>query len=673
MGLPRRGAMDKKKTRRMFEAAWVCGALGLALAPSAWSAGPGYDFPRYTTAQQVDEACGRLLTEAKQHEARLQALPDGAVPTLLAEMDAMTRRYEDTAGPMALLSAVHPDKAIRDASEACDLKYQAFSSAFLQNAKVYALLKQGVPADDIDRRYRRDLLDSFEDAGVALPAAKQARAQALSTDITRLSQSFDRRIRESKTRVAFTEAELDGVAPRVWQGAPRDAQGRYLLGLDAPTYEPVIETATVEATRERYWKTFLNQGGTPNLRTLARLGQQRRNYARLFGFGSYADFVLRRRMAGNTAEVGRFLGTVDKAVAQRERRDLQLLRVEKAKHLGLPEAELHRWDVRFYAERVRKARFDVDPEQFRRHFPPEASLGFAFRLAQQLFGVRFEAQPQDLWHADARAYAVYDTADQRRLGTLFVDLYPRDDKYNHAAVWSFRSVSTRVGRTPAAALVVNFNRQGLSLDELETLLHEFGHALHSLLSTTRYASQGGTSTQLDFVEAPSQMLEDWVYDPQVLALFAEVCPACEPVPGPLLAQARRARDFGKGILMARQHLFASYDLALYAKGAPEPQALWRRMESETPLGHVEGTMFPAGFAHIAGGYAAGYYGYLWSLVLAEDLRTAFAAHRLDPAVGRRYRDDVLSQGGQAAPADMLRRFLGREPNSEAFFKSLERE
>jgi thimet oligopeptidase len=233
-------------------------------------------------------------------------------------------------------------------------------------------------------------------------------------------------------------------------------------------------------------------------------------------------------------------------------------------------------------------------------------------------------------------------------------------------------VSTLVQRLPAAGLVVNFNRDGLSIDELETLLHEFGHSLHALLSKTRYASQGGTNVQLDFVEAPSQMLEDWVYDRQVLALFQQVCAECKPVPDALLAQAKTARDFGKGALFARQHLFASYDLALHTAAAPEPLSTWIGMEKKTPLGHVPGSLFPAGFAHIAGGYAAGYYGYLWSLVLAEDLRTAFAADMLSAEVGARYRRTVLSQGGQVEPEQMMRDFLGRDSNGKAFFKALKR-
>ena len=390
----------------------------------------------------------------------------------------------------------------------------------------------------------------------------------------------------------------------------------------------------------------------------------------------YADFVLRRRMAHSEAEAQAFLATVKDAVRQRERSDLAELRAEKARHLHQPidDTVIQRWDVAFYSERLRRARYAVDQEQFRAYFPPEASLRLVFALAERLLGVSVAplVQREPLWHRDARGYVISDTRTKALLGTLFVDLYPRADKFNHAAVWSFRNASTLAGRRPAAAMVVNVNRQGLTLDELETLLHEFGHALHSLLSNTRYAAQGGTNVQLDFVEAPSQMLEDWVYDPQVLALMAPWCASCPTLPAALLAQARAARDFGKGIQFSRQHLYARYDLALYGRESADPLALWTQMETDTPLGSVSGTLFPAGFEHIASGYAAGYYGYLWSLVIAEDLRTAFAADRLDAQVGRRYREMVLEQGGQVAPDELLRRFLGRDTDSRAFFESLEK-
>ena len=649
------------------------GLIGLLLALlSTAAAAQVYEFPRYDSAAQVRTDCDRLLADLKQRERSIERLPAGA--DVLGAIDAQMQRIEDTLGPLWLLPAIHPVKAVRDAADACDLAYQGVSSAFLQNPRIHARLKNAPVADDIDRRLQREQLDAFEDSGVALKPEAQQRVRQINKDLTRLAQDFDRRIRESRDRVAFSAEELEGVPEEVWKKARRDAAGRYLLGLDYPTAEPVLQRAVRESTRERMWRATMRLGGEANLRTLARLADLRREYARLFGFDSYADFALRRRMVKSEAQASGFLAEVGAAVVQREQADLALLRAEKATFAGtaLEATTVQRWDVPFLSERVRTQRYAVDEEAFRPYFPPQRSLEFVFALAQRLFGVRFEPVQQTLWHPQARTYAARDEKGQL-LGTLFVDLFPRPDKYNHAAVWSFRNVSTKSGRLPAAALVVNFNDKGLTVGELETLLHEFGHALHALLSKTRYTLQGGTNVLLDFAEAPSQMLEDWVYDPAVLALFQQVCAECPAVPREMIERADRARHFAKGIATTRQLIFANYDLALYGRRAEDPMRLWARMERATPLGHVKGSMFPAGFSHVASGYSAGYYAYMWSLVVAEDLRTPFAADRLDPATGRRYRDSVLANGGQGAPEELVQRFLGRPGNREAFFRSLNKE
>jgi thimet oligopeptidase len=416
----------------------------------------------------------------------------------------------------------------------------------------------------------------------------------------------------------------------------------------------------------------MSRGGADNLKTLAQLADLRREYAKLFGFDSYADFAERRRMAETEAEVQKFLGTVKGAVVKRELADVALLKTFKARDLKTkPSAvKIERWDSAYYTEIARKAKFAIDEEQFRPYFPSDASVKFVFQVATKLFGVEFVPVQEPLWHADAQAFDVVDAATRKPIAKLYVDLYPREDKYSHAAMWGFRNPSTLVGRTPAGGLVANLDRKGLTIDELKTLLHEFGHALHQVLSNTRYAAQGGTNVQLDFAEAPSQMLEDWIYDPKVLAVFQEVCASCKPVPSALVQRADKARHFAKGIYFSRQHLYASYDLALHSKQPQDPMTLWARMEGDTPLGFVQGSMFPAGFGHIAGSYAAGYYGYLWSLVVAEDLRTAFEGRKLSPEVGRRYRETVLANGGQVAPKELVRQFLGRPTDSKAFFQSL---
>ena len=665
------GALERVARRLAVVA--VC-----AFAAPHVAATDAYTFPLPFDARAVATQCRGMLNDlarAQKAFARSPALSDAEV---LAQLDAMTIRYEDTLGPLSVLAAVSPRKSIRDASDACDLSYQKFSSRFLQDATVYARLRQVEPADEIDRRLLRDALDAFEDAGVALSAAQKSRVRVLNDELTRLSQQFERRLREDRTALWFTEAELAGVPRDVWETAPRRGHGkdkRYRLGLAEATVYSVLRNATVAATRERLWRAASRMGGRANLDTLSAIAKRRRELASIFGQASYADFALRHRMAHDEAEVQAFLATVKEAVRERELSDLGQLRAEKSLATG-GDGGLDRWDVAFYSERARRTRHAVDQDEFRRYFPPDASLRFVYRIAERLFGINVTPAASDrapaLWHPDVQMATVTDSATGDLLGTLFVDLYPRADKYNHAAVWGFRNVSTLTGRLPAAALVVNFNRQGLSLDELETLLHEFGHALHGLLSKTRYASQGGTSVQLDFVEAPSQMLEDWVYDPKVVALFAEVCPACTPVPDDLLARAKAARSFGKGQDFSRQHLYASYDLALHGRDAVEPLPLWAAMDGATPQGYVPGSMFPASFEHIASGYAAGYYGYLWSLVLAEDLRTVFADDRLSPQIGERYRKTVLENGGQVAPAELLRSFLGRPTNSRAFFESLAR-
>jgi thimet oligopeptidase len=631
---------------------------------------PGPAFPRYADTKAIDQACAGGLAGANR---RVKALERRAADAgWIAASDELNAYVEDVSGAIELLVYVHPDKAMRDAAQACSLRWQDFYSTQGQNEKLYRAAKKVKPRDAIDREYLSRAIDGFEDAGVSLPAAQRPRAKQIQDRITELGQQFEQTIRDDKTKVALTVAELAGVPEAVWKDKPRDDAGRVLLGLDYPTYLPVLERGDHASARERIYRAKLNEGGDTNLKLLAEIATLRREYAALFGFKSFADFQLRRRMAENTTNTRRFLDEVKAVLTESELRDLAELRQAKAQHLNQPleQTRLERWDVAYYTERVRRERYTVDQEAFRPYFPPQESLQFVMRIAETMLGIRYTRVAAPLWHPEVQAYAVSDAKSGKPMATLYVDLYPREGKYNHAAVFSFRNGSTRLNRTPQAAFVVNMDRKGLTLSELETLLHEMGHALHNNVSATRYTAQAGTSVKRDFVEAPSQMLEDWVYDSKVLKLFQHVCATCKPVPDEMIAKALVARDYAKGIRYARQHLFASFDLALHAADAPEPMALWAKMEGATPLGHVTGTKFPAGFSHSATGYAAGYYGYLWSLVVAMDLRTAFDTDRLDPAIGRRYREQILAQGGQRPPKELVREFLGRESNSKAFFDYL---
>jgi thimet oligopeptidase len=654
-------------------------ALGCCIAavsllvswPAAATTLPGPAFPLFENAAALEAYCGRGLERAKASLARLEG--HRADAHWLAAYDDLNALIEDWAGPIYLLSNVHPDKALRDGAEACELRWQDFTSSLGQNETLYRATAQLQPRDAIDALLLKTLREDFEDAGVSLAPDKRRRAKEINDRVTALGQEFEKNVRDAHVQVALTAEELRGVPEAMWRTAKRDDQGRVLLGVDTPTYLSVMQGAADASARERMWRAKTDEGGAANLKLLAEIGQLRKEYATLFDSPSYADFTLRRRMAHSEREAKAFLDEVLAAVAGRERIELDELRAVKARELGRsPEqVTLQRWDLSYYQEQVRRARYAVDQESFRQYFPPQESLSLVMRVIEKMLGVKYtRVHGVKLWHPQAQAYAVQDAKTGQPLATLYVDLFAREGKYNHAAVWSFRNGSLRSQRAPQAALVVNIGRNGLTLDDLETLLHEFGHAVHNNLSATRHSAQAGTSVLRDFVEAPSQMLEEWVYDPRVLKVMREVCASCPPVPDALVAKALAAKRHGKGALYARQWLYASFDLAMHGADAPEPMALWARMEGATPLGHVPGSMFPAGFAHLAGGYGAGYYGYLWSEVLAADLRTAFATDRLNPVVGARYRRTVLANGSQVMPQELVREFLGRESNAKAFFEDL---
>ncbi len=643
-------------------------AAKAATSTAAPKAMPGPVFPQLDTVEQVTSACDAGLKEARARVATLEKRK--ADLGWLAAYDDLNNFTEDAYNPISFVGNVHPDKGVRDAAQACDLKWQDFASTLGQNETLFKQMSGIKTKDPIDTYFKKIGLEGFEDSGVALPKAKRARAKEISDRITALSLDFDKNIRDNNTKVVFSEKDLQGVPPDVMEGAKRDTAGLLLMGLDYPSYVPILTYADNGGVRERIWRAKQNEGGDANLKLLAEIISLRKEYAQLFGFGSYNDFLLRRRMVQSAARANKFMDELRAVIEDGERREITELRDAKALHLNNPGAKLDRWDVTYYTERIKRARYSVDQNEFRQYFPPQESLLFVMGIAERMFGIKYTKVDTKLWHSEVQSFAVTDAATGKPLAGLMVDLYPRDGKYNHAAVWGLRSSSSRDGRVPRAALVVNFDRKGLTLDELETLLHEFGHALHNNLSNTRYSSQGGTSTLRDFVEAPSQMLEDWVYDPKVLATFKDVCPRCTPVPPALLAQAVKAREHGKATRYARQHLYATYDLALHATQAPDPMSAWASMEGASPLGYVAGTKFPAGFSHVAGGYAAGYYGYLWSEVVARDLRTAFIGDKLSASIGTRYRDAVLARGGERPPQELVRQFLGRDSNSRAFYEYL---
>jgi thimet oligopeptidase len=648
---------------RLAIVAAAAAVLNAAAAAPVRPVMPMYD------AAGITEACEKGL--AHQHAMIAAMDARSGAGRIFDEWNALSIDIEDTLNPIYLLGSVHPDKAVRDAAEPCLQKYTALQTEMFQDEKLYARVSTAPPMNPHQAKLKKDLLEGFEDSGVALPPAKRARAKEIFDRLEALRQEFDRAVRDDPRKVTFSPAEMAGMPEAYLKGKTKDDKGNYVLGLDYPSFFPFIQNAKDGEARKRYYIAKYTQGGPENIDRMYEVFKLRQELAGLYGLPSFAAYALRHKMVHDVETVDRFLASVKGAVTDLEKKEIEELRLEKSKDLGTPLADtrVQRWDLLYYQDKVRRERYSIDQEKLRKYFPSDKSVEYVFAVAQRLYGVKFVEAKVPVWNPDVRYYDVLDATSGKFISGFYIDLYPREGKYGHAAAFPLRGASTRTGRTPISALVANLDPNGLTQSELEVLMHEFGHVLHGVLSRAEYNPDAGTAVKNDFVEAPSQMFEEWARREQPLELFKQVCAECPHLTHDEIERLDAARRYGQGTRYARQWLYAAYDMSLSTDPQP-PLEVWKKFESATPLGYVEGTLFPASFSHIVSNYGAGYYGYMWSEVLALDMLTPFKKNMLDPVVGRRYRDTILANGGQEEEMALVKRFLGRAPSSDAFFAEI---
>jgi len=611
------------------------------------------------TAEEVTERAASGLQQARLRFEKIAGMPLDSVTakSVLDPWDDASAVLEDAFGPISLLNSVSPDAGVRDNADRALIDESVFMTELFQNEALFERVRRIAPRTAAQKQLQKDLIESFEDSGVALPAEKRERFRAISERTTELAQEFAKNIRENKTVLTFTPEECQGLPQSYLGRVPKDDAGNIVVGFDYPDYMPFMMNSQSAEARRRYYIANTNRGTSRNLEILDEIVALRKEIADLYGVPSFAHYVTKRRMVENPETVARFLDDVKSAVTDAETRDLDQLRALKG-------GRIERWDMMFYRERLREQRYAVDQEQLRKYFPTVQTLHWMLDISQRLYGVRFEEVTVPVWHEDVIYLDVKDAESGELVGGIYLDLYPRPDKYKHAAAWPVRGVSARAGRKPISALVTNFDRNGLTHNELETLLHEFGHVLHGVLSKTEYNMHSGTSVERDFVEAPSQMYEEWGSRMESLSLLGTGIDAS------LVSRIRASKRFGSGIDYGRQHLYAAYDMQLSSEEPGECLGVWKTMEATTPMGYVAGTSFPGTFEHIASGYAAGYYGYMWAKAIALDLVSAFGEDVMNGATGRRFREMILSRGSEEPARDLVERFLGRPVSSEAFFAEI---
>jgi thimet oligopeptidase len=634
-----------------------------------------------------DAAGFRDRSRARLERARraIQALlavqgPRTPVNTLQPYDDVLIEL--DAAGSQAsLIENVHPDAELRAAAEQVTQETAALATELSLNRPVYDALCaiDLTGADPATRHYVEKTLREFRLSGVDRDEPTRRRIQALNEELVAISQEFSRNIRGDQRSVkASGVAELAGLPADYIARHPAGPDGTITLGIDYPDSTPVFLYAASDDLRHRMYMEYNNRAFPANVTVLERMIAKRHELATLLGFDHWADSVTANKMVRNAAAAGAFIDRIVEASAAPAAADYQILL--RRKRADDPEATgLKAWEANYYAEQVRKSDYDLDARELRPYFPFPRVVQGVLDLSARLFGVEFRRDPSAaVWHPSVECWEMIE--DGRLAGRFYLDMHPRADKYSHAAQFDIRTgVAGR--QIPEAALICNF--PGGSPDDpglmehgdVRTLLHEFGHLLHNLFAgRQRWLGIGGLRPEADFIEVPSQLYEEWCWDPAVLASFARHVETGDAIPADLVRRLKRANDFGKGLAMRRQMVFAHLALSAFdrAPAAVDLDAMYRDYTARyVPFPYVEGTHFPCAFGHLDG-YSALYYSYMWSLVIAKDFFAAFdPANLMDPGVARRYREAVLEPGGSRPADQLVRGFLGREFSFDAYQRWLE--
>ncbi|MFZ8756059.1 M3 family metallopeptidase [Microbacterium sp. HMH0099] len=566
--------------------------------------------------------------------------------------------------PSHLVSESHPDAEIRAAAEAEVRELEALQAGRLLDRALWRAFADadpaGLAADELRllEKIRRD----FRRGGVDLDDDARERVRLLTERDTELSQAFSRNIREGRREIRVPVDGLDGLPDDFRATHPADEEGMVTLTTEYTDLMPVREYARDRRTRIALVSAYNDLAWPENEAVLAELLAVREELSRLLGFTDWADYEADTRMIGSGAAIPAFLAQVDEASAAAAQDEYT--RVLRRLQQDEPAAsEVAIADFWYLLGTLKREEYDVDAQEVRSYFPFPRVLDGVLGVTGRLLEIDYVPVSAPSWHEDVRTYDV--VRDGRRLGRIHLDLHPRDGKYNHAAC--FGLVPGVRGRTlPEAVLLCNFPRGLLEHDQVVTFFHEFGHLVHDILGGhQRWARFTGIETEWDFVEAPSQLLEEWVWDADVLASFA-VNAAGEPIPADLVARMRTADAFGRALEVRRQlgHATTSYHLHV---DRPEDiaAATERYYRGTSPVQPLPGSHSYAGFGHLTG-YGACYYTYQWSLVIARDLLTAFAGDLMNAEVARRYRTEILEQGGSRDAVDLVEAFLGRPTRFEAY-------
>jgi thimet oligopeptidase len=614
---------------------------------------------------------------ARELLAEIKAAPSPRTEAnTLEPYDRLRTLVEDAAALASVVQNVHPDPAAREHAEGIERQVLAFSTDLGLDRELFEAFRavDTAPLEARARRLVERMLRDFRRAGVGRDEATRRRLKELADLQVELSQTHSRNIRDDVRSVKLDPAELDGLPDDYRAAHPPGADGKVTITTDYPDYIPFRTYARSGRARRELFVAYMNRAWPANVEVLRKLLEARREQAKLLGYAHWGDYVTADKMIGSAARVREFVDRIGEMARPYAERDMA--RILERKRRDDPAARaVDQSENVYYEELVKRERFAFDSQEVRPYFPFAGVLEGLLTVTARIFEVSYRpVEAPERWHESVRVYDVWRASE--RLGRIYLDMHPREGKYKHAA--QFSVTNGVLGRQlPEGALVCNFPETLLEHDDVVTMFHEFGHLVHHVLGGhQRWVTQSGVTTEWDFVEAPSQMLEEWAWDHETLASFAHHHQTGEAIPRELVERMRAAHDFGKGAHARHQMFYSAMSLTYHIAEDPasiDLDAVMGELQRRySPYGYVPDTHMHASFGHLVG-YSAMYYTYMWSLVIAKDLFSAFESRGLyDPDVCRRYGESILAPGGSKDAADLVKDFLGRPFDIASYQRWLER-
>lgn len=619
----------------------------------------------------------------------IEEIKKGSTPTLantFEAYDGVSNELSKAYSNAFLMYWTSTDSITRAKGLASSQKIDSLMTVLGADKALFAQLKKFKDSDaytQLENRKKRfvdGVIENFEQSGVNLDEAKLERYKALRSEITDLTSQYSTNMNTADLVLKLDEKGAKGL-PESFKTTYKTEAG-YEIPVMSSTRGPVMDNAVEESTRKEFDKLYANRGADKNLDVLEQLVKKRYELGQLMGYNSFAEYNLVNKMAKNPETVWEFVNGLVAESKEKAINDIEVLKAQRAKAFGIDESlPINSWDLSFYKNEILKNNYKVDNEKIREYLPMDACLGGLFDIYQELLGLEFKKdETATVWHEDVEAYEVYE--GDKLKGRFYLDLYPRPNKESwfYCVPLSSGKQTAEGYEVPVAMLLGNFTKPTetmpslLSHNELNTLFHEFGHIMDSMSYEGEYSLQEGTKS--DFVEAMSQIFENWTWDYDILSSFAKHYKTGEVFPKELFDNMVNAKNVSSGLSAQGSLRRCIYDMNLYDKYDPnqplDTDQLWKDIDAEMNVmdWYVEGTHPQASWIHI-NTHPTYYYGYLWSEVYAQDMFTVFEENGLrDQETGVKYRKLILSNGSQRPVDEVVEEFLGRPSNNKAYIKSL---